>query len=74
LSDTINYLKKCGYADQQAYILLGAAPIEGRISGIVDIPNVCCSLYIPTEIFGRPIFPQDVPTRTPQEGNLVTTS
>jgi formamidase len=72
--NAISYLKKCGYTDQQAYILLGAAPIEGRISGIVDIPNVCCSLYIPTEIFERLIFPQDVPTRTPQEGNLATTS
>ncbi|MCA1719517.1 MAG: acetamidase/formamidase family protein [Actinobacteria bacterium] len=72
--NAITYLKGCGYTDQQAYILLSAAPIEGRISGIVDIPNVCCSLYLPTEIFERPIFPQDVPTRTPQEGSLATES
>jgi formamidase len=72
--NAITYLKGCGYTDQQAYILLSAAPIEGRISGIVDIPNVCCSLYIPTEIFERPIFPQDVPTRTPREGSLATES
>jgi formamidase len=72
--NAITYLKGCGYTDQQAYILLSAAPIEGRISGIVDIPNVCCSLYIPTEIFERPIFPQDVPTRTPREGTLATAS
>jgi acetamidase/formamidase len=29
---------------------LGAAPVEGRISGIVDIPNACCTLYLPTEM------------------------
>ncbi len=72
--NAITYLKRCGYTDQQAYILLSAAPIEGRISGIVDIPNVCCSLYLPTEIFERPIFPQDVPVRTPREGNLAMES
>ena len=72
--NAIEYLKNCGYTDQQAYILLGAAPIEGRISGIVDIPNVCCSLYLPTEIFERAIRPTDVPTRTMQEGNLASES
>jgi len=72
--NAITYLKRCGYTDEQAYILLSAAPIEGRISGIVDIPNVCCSLYLPTEIFERPIFPQDVPVRTPREGNLAMES
>ncbi len=72
--NAITYLAGCGYTEQQAYILLSAAPIEGRISGIVDIPNVCCSLYLPTEIFERPIFPQDIPTRTPKEGNLAMES
>jgi formamidase len=72
--NAIEYLKNCGYTDQQAYILLGAAPIEGRISGIVDIPNVCCSLYLPTEIFERDIRPTDVPTRMVREGNLAMES
>lgn len=49
--NAIEYLKKFGYSGEQAYLLLGSAPIEGRISGIVDIPNACCSLYLPTEIF-----------------------
>jgi formamidase len=31
--------------------LLDSAAIEGRISGIVDILNACCSLYLPTAIF-----------------------
>ncbi|HEY6750451.1 MAG TPA: acetamidase/formamidase family protein [Rubrobacteraceae bacterium] len=71
--NAIEYLKNGGYTDQQAYILLGAAPIEGRISGIVDIPNVCCSLYLPTEIL-RDIRPTDIPTRTVREGNLAMES
>ena len=31
--------------------MLDSAAIEGRISGIVDIPNAWCSLYLPTAIF-----------------------
>jgi formamidase len=45
------------YSGEQAYIILGAAPVEGRISGIVDIPNACCTLYLPTEIFEQNILP-----------------
>ena len=41
----------------EAYLLLGAAPIEGRVSGVVDIPNACCSLYLPTAIFDFDIRP-----------------
>jgi len=55
--NAIAYLETCGYTAEQAYILLGAAPIEGRISGIVDIPNACCTVYLPTEIFQREIEP-----------------
>ena len=72
--NAIEYLKNFGYTDEQAYVIIGTAPIEGRISGIVDIPNACCTLYIPTEIFERNVFPDDVPTRTPKEGNLATGS
>ena len=32
----IDYLTKFGYSDIQAYMILGAAPIEGRLSGVVD--------------------------------------
>ncbi len=55
--NAIEYLKKFGYTGEQAYLLLGSAPIEGRISGIVDIPNACCTLYLPTEIFDFDIKP-----------------
>jgi formamidase len=55
--NAIEYLKLYGYTGEQAYIILGAAPVEGRISGIVDIPNACCTLYLPSEIFERNILP-----------------
>ncbi|MDQ6783920.1 MAG: acetamidase/formamidase family protein [Actinomycetota bacterium] len=55
--NAVEYLKKFGYSGEQAYLLLGSAPIEGRISGVVDIPNACCSLYLPTAIFDFDIRP-----------------
>lgn len=55
--NAVEYLKKFGYSGEQAYLLLGSAPIEGRISGVVDIPNACCSLYLPTAIFDFDIKP-----------------
>jgi formamidase len=55
--NAIAYLKKFGYSGEQAYLLLSTAPVEGRISGIVDIPNACCTLAIPTEIFAFDIRP-----------------
>ena len=61
--NAIEYLKQFGYTGEQAYLILCAAPIEGRISGIVDIPNACCSLYVPTGIFDVDIRPTgDGPT------------
>ena len=55
--NAIEYLKKFGYTGEQAYVILGTAPVEGRISGIVDIPNACCTLYVPMEIFEFDIRP-----------------
>jgi formamidase len=55
--NAIEYLKKFGYTGEQAYLLLSCAPVEGRISGIVDIPNACATLAIPTEIFNQDILP-----------------
>lgn len=55
--NAIEYLKKFGYSGEQAYLLLGTVPCEGRISGIVDIPNACCTLAIPTEVFDFDIKP-----------------
>ena len=68
--NAIEYLKKFGYTDEQAYIILGTAPIEGRVAGVVDIPNAAVSIYIPTEIFKRNILPTEVPARTRNEAQL----
>ncbi|KHE73445.1 formamidase [Kocuria marina] len=60
----IDYLSKFGWSKEQAYLLLGAAPIEGRFSGVVDIPNSCATVYLPTEIFDVNIRPStDGPAR-----------
>ncbi len=53
----IDYLTTFGYSPEQAYLLLGAAPIEGRLSGVVDIPNSCSTVYIPTAIFDFDVRP-----------------
>ncbi|MGB3699482.1 MAG: formamidase [Gordonia sp. (in: high G+C Gram-positive bacteria)] len=53
----IEYLSKFGYSPEQAYLLLGAAPVEGRFSGVVDIPNSCATVYIPTSIFDFDVTP-----------------
>lgn len=55
--NAIEYMKKFGYTGEQAYAILGTAPVEGRISGIVDIPNACATLWLPTEIFKFDIKP-----------------
>lgn len=55
--NAIEYLKKFGFTGEQAYLLLSCAPIEGRISGVVDIPNACATLALPTAIFDKPILP-----------------
>ncbi|HTH62687.1 MAG TPA: formamidase [Paraburkholderia sp.] len=55
--NAIEYLKKFGYSGAQAYSILGCAPVQGHISGVVDIPNACATLWLPTEIFDFDIRP-----------------
>ena len=54
----IDYLTHFGLTGPQAYMLLTAAPVEGRIGGIVDIPNCAATVSIPTEIFEVDITPK----------------
>jgi formamidase len=56
----IDYLMKFGYSDIQAYMILGSAPVEGRFSGVVDIPNSCATVYIPRGIFDFDVRPSKV--------------
>ncbi len=61
--NAINYLKEFGYTGEQAYMILSTAPVEGRISGIVDIPNAICTVALPADIFEDDILPKkDGPT------------
>ncbi|WP_442975340.1 acetamidase/formamidase family protein, partial [Salmonella enterica] len=41
--NAIEYLTKFGYSRAQAYSILGTAPVQGHISGVVDIPNACAT-------------------------------
>ncbi|TDD69772.1 formamidase [Actinomadura rubrisoli] len=72
--NAIEYLKTFGYSGEQAYLLLGAAPIEGRVSGVVDIPNACCSLYLPTAIFDFDIRPTSEGPRRADRGQCAVSS
>ena len=62
--NAIEYLTKFGYSRAQAYAILGTAPVQGHISGVVDIPNACATLWLPTDIFKFSIQPgADGPTK-----------
>ena len=72
--NAIEYLKKFGYSGEQAYLLLGSAPIEGRVSGVVDIPNACCSLYLPTAMFDFDIRPNADGPQSADRGSAAKSS
>jgi formamidase len=55
--NAIEYLTKFGYSVEQAYLLLGAAPIESRFSGVVDVLNSCATLCLPLAIFDCDVRP-----------------
>ncbi|KAJ9392081.1 hypothetical protein DTO063F5_840 [Paecilomyces variotii] len=54
----IEYLRRYGYDDYQIYLLLSAAPVQGHIAGIVDIPNACTTIGLPIDIFDFDIRPE----------------
>ena len=57
--NAIEYLKQFGYSGEQACMLLSAAPVEARLKAIVDIPNACATIAVPTDIFSFDICPSD---------------
>lgn len=62
--NAITYLSTFGWTREQVYLLLGAAPVEARFSGVVDVPNSCATLYVPTAIFDIDVRPgPGTPTR-----------
>lgn len=67
--NAINYLTKFGYSKAQAYSILGCAPVQGHISGVVDIPNACATLWLPTDIFDFDVNPSaEGPTKKVSPG------
>mmetsp|Transcript_80290 Transcript_80290/g.236148 ORF Transcript_80290/g.236148 Transcript_80290/m.236148 type:complete len:453 (+) Transcript_80290:53-1411(+) len=55
----IKYLANFGYTEEQVYLLLSCCPCEGRISGIVDVPNAVATLAVPLAIFDRDVRPKE---------------
>ena len=51
----IKYLAQFGFSEEQVYLLLSCCPCEGRVSGIVDVPNAVCTLAVPLAIFDRDV-------------------
>ncbi|SFE81415.1 formamidase [Blastococcus tunisiensis] len=72
--NAIRYLEKWGFTGEQAYLILGTSPIEGRIGGVVDIPNACCSVFLPTEIFDTDIRPGGNGPQRKDRGQVAVTS
>jgi len=54
----IKYLEQFGYTPYQVYLLLSCCPCEGRVSGIVDVPNAVATLAIPLAIFNQDVRPK----------------
>ena len=62
--NAIEYMTKFGYSREQALAILGTAPVQGHVSGIVDYPNACATLWLPTDIFEWDLLPgADGPTK-----------
>jgi formamidase len=71
----IEYLSRFGYSRAQAYAILGTAPCQGHISGVVDIPNACATLWLPTDIFEFDVMPGAAgPIRHVQDGTDIPLS
>jgi formamidase len=68
----IDYLKKFGYTGQQALHILGTVPIEGRHSGMVDVPNSCSTLALPTGAFEFDLSPGNLGNAADRGDLLVT--
>ncbi|CAL8129369.1 unnamed protein product [Orchesella dallaii] len=55
----IDYFKRFGYTGEQIYLLLSSCPCKGKVNAFVDVPNACCYISIPTEIFDFDVTPKD---------------
>ncbi len=55
--NAIDYMTMFGYTREQGLAILGTAPVQGHVSGIVDYPNACATLWLPTDIFEGNLMP-----------------
>jgi formamidase len=72
--NAIGYLEKWGHTGEQAHLILRTSPIEGRIGGVVDIPDACCPVFLPTEIFDEDIRPGGQGRQRRDRGQVCATS
>jgi formamidase len=68
----IDYLKNFGYTGQQALHVLGTAPIEGRQSGVIGVPNACSTLAPPKGAFEFDVSPESL-DESADRGDLLVT-
>jgi formamidase len=68
----IDYLKNFGYTGQQALHILETAPIEGRQSGVVDVPSACSTLAPPKGVFEFDVSPESL-DESADRGDLLVT-
>jgi formamidase len=66
----IRYLERFGYSGEQAYVLLSAAPVQGRLSCMLEHPNVCTTLAVPRAIFEFDPMPDGTPPPAEPRGEL----
>ncbi len=70
----IRHLERFGYAGEQAYVLLAAAPVQGRISCMLEHPSVCCTVALPRAIFDFEVGPGAAELRPRPRGELARPS
>jgi formamidase len=71
--NAIRHLQRFGYSGEQAYALLAAAPVWGRITSFAGWSNVCYTLEVPTEIFDFGVGVESDGSTVPR-GELATPS
>jgi len=66
----IEYFKKFGYTGEQIYTLISACPCEGKINSIVDVPNACCTVAVPIDVFDFDVTPKEGGAVAINRGNV----
>jgi formamidase len=72
--NAIRHLRMFGFTGEQAYVLLAAAPVQGRISCMLEHPNVCTTLAIPKAVFDFEVGPGAHEIRSAPRGELARPS